>query len=324
VRVSVIIPALNEAPRLQNLLGALGEQTVPALEVILADAGSTDDTRAIATAAGCRIVDGGMPAEGRNAGAAVATGELLVFLDADVQPAPDFIELATSELAASGCVVATCLIAPLEPGSLNMFLAETANLYLQVMRPISPHAPGSCVLCLRAVHEAIGGFDESLKLAEDHDYVQRAATHGGFTGLTGVSMPTSMRRVETEGLVGLSLKYLWSEMHAISGRPMHEIPFEYEFGAHATPGAAGAPSRLAEEVARLRAQLPEIGDPFERLSVRAKEFFDDLAGRREASAMRLRVRELLDASDIAELDRYLRERLRALRNGDWRRDNGTV
>lgn len=322
MRVSVIIPALNEAARLPDILGALGAQSAHPYEIIVADAGSTDDTRAVARAAGCIVVDGGMPAVGRNAGAAVATGELLLFLDADVRPEPDFIELATAEFGRSECVVATCLIAPLEPGALNTFLAEAANLYLQVMRPISPHAPGSCVLCLRSVHETIGGFDESLKLAEDHDYVQRAAVHGGFAVLTDVAMPTSMRRIESEGLFALSLKYLWSEMHAITGRPMHEIPFEYEFGAHPMPGATDQPSRLAEEIARLRAQLSEIGDPFERLSVRAREFFDDLVERRDASAMRLGVRELLDASDVAELDAYLRSRLRALRTGDWRRDNG--
>lgn len=320
MRVSIIIPALNEAERLAVLLQALSEQSAPALEIIVADAGSTDDTRAIAESSGCVVVDGGMPGVGRNAGAAVATGELLLFLDADVRPEPDFLAAATDEFERSGCVVATCLMAPLEESALNTFLAESANLYLQVMRPISPHAPGSCVLCLRSVHEAIGGFDESLLLAEDHDYVQRASAQGGFAVLTGVSMPTSMRRFESEGLIALSLKYLWSEMHAIAGRPIREIPFEYEFGAHALPGAVDPPSRFAEEIARLRAQLPDIGDPFEHLSARAREFFEDLVERSDARAIRLRIRELLDASDIAELERYLRSRLRMFRPGALGRD----
>lgn len=319
-RVSVVVPTLNEAALLPGLLEALRTQTVPSHEIIVADAGSIDDTRTIATAAGCIVVDGGPPGVGRNAGAAVATGEALLFLDADVRPEPDFLERALEEFERSGCVVATCLIAPLEPGALNAFLAETANLYLQVMHPISPRAPGSCVLCLRSVHEAIGGFDESLKLAEDHDYVQRAAVLGGFSVLTGVAMPTSMRRVETEGLVALSLKYLWSEMHAITGRPIRELPFEYEFGAHALPGTAEQPFRLAEEIARLREQLPDLGDPFERLSARAREFLDDLVERSDPGAMRVRVRELLDASDIAVLERYLRSRLHALRAGDRPRE----
>lgn len=318
MRVSVIIPAFNEAARLPDILGALGAQTVAPHEIIVADAASTDDTRAVALAAGCTVVDGGMPAVGRNAGAAVATGELLLFLDADVRPESGFLELATAEFVRAECVVATCLIAPLEPGTLNTLLAEAANLYLQVMRPISPHAPGSCVLCLRSVHETIDGFDESLKLAEDHDYVQRAAVHGGFAVLTDVAMPTSMRRIESEGLFALSLKYLWSEMHAITGRPMHEIPFEYEFGAHAAPGVSDQQSRLDEDFARLRQQRPEIGDPFERLSGHAREFFDGLVERHDTGVMR--VRELLDASDIAELERYLRSRLHAFRTGDWWRD----
>lgn len=66
--ISVVVPALNEAAYLPNLLEALAAQTRPANEVIVADAGSTDGTPEIARRYGARVVKGGSPAAGRNAG----------------------------------------------------------------------------------------------------------------------------------------------------------------------------------------------------------------------------------------------------------------
>jgi len=94
-----------------------------------------------------------------------------------------------------------------------------------------PHAPGFCILVRRDVHEQIGGFDETVVLAEDHEYVQRCAQVGKFRILRSAPMPTSMRRIEKEGLVTLAFKYLYSELYVVTGRPIKEIPFEYEFAA---------------------------------------------------------------------------------------------
>ena len=88
-KVSVIIPTLNESAYLPALLDALRGQTRPPDEVIVADAGSTDGTVELVQAHGARVVPGGMPAVGRNAGAQVAIGDLFLFFDADVLPPPD-------------------------------------------------------------------------------------------------------------------------------------------------------------------------------------------------------------------------------------------
>jgi glycosyltransferase involved in cell wall biosynthesis len=321
MRVSVVVPTFNEADHLPGLLEALAAQTQRPHEGIVADASSTDGTPEMARRAGCRVVRGGLPAAGRNAGAAVAEGELLLFLDADVRPAPDFLELARAEFSLCGCVVATCPIEPLEPGALNALLAHIANLYLEIMRPISPHAPGSCILCLRSVHEAIGGFDESLRLAEDHDYVRRAAEHGRFCVLGSVAIPTSLRRVETEGLVSLALKYLYAELHALAGVPMRELPFDYEFGVHGQRAEENR-SRVLEGMARLRRELPELGNPLERLSGRARALLDDLAVLTDPATIMARIEERLEAADIDVLDRYLLGRLRGLHDRPRADDEG--
>jgi len=96
-RISVIIPAHNEAALIGRVASTVLAQR-PAgaeLEVIVVNDGSTDDTAAVARAAGAQVLalagTAGNPAAARNRGAAAATGEILVFLDADCLPAPGWL-----------------------------------------------------------------------------------------------------------------------------------------------------------------------------------------------------------------------------------------
>src|SRR5450759_2995021 len=96
--VTVVVPVLDEANRLPGLLDCLDRQSLRPVEVVIADGGSTDGTREIARSRGARVVTGGRPAHGRNAGAREATGDLILFLDADCEPSQRFIELAVEEI----------------------------------------------------------------------------------------------------------------------------------------------------------------------------------------------------------------------------------
>ena len=97
-RVSVVIPARNEAGRLPGLLAALGAQTRPADEVLVVDDDSDDDTAAVADAAGVDVVAAPPLPDGWTGktwacwtGARSATGDVLVFLDADTAPEPELL-----------------------------------------------------------------------------------------------------------------------------------------------------------------------------------------------------------------------------------------
>lgn len=236
--LTVVIPTLNEMAYLPGLLDALAGQTRPADEVIVADAGSTDGTAELAQARGVRVVRGGLPAVGRNAGARAARGELLLFLDADVLPPPDFIARILEEFEGQGYDVATCFLAALNENALDRLLSAGTNLYFRAIHPISPHAPGFCILSKRTLHEKMGGFDETLMLSEDIDYARRARRYGKFGFLTSARIPVSMRRVGKEGLLGIGLKYAWCEMYALMGKPVRTAPFQYEFGAFRPPQAS--------------------------------------------------------------------------------------
>jgi len=86
VRVSVIIPTLNEASEIPSTLRSLLSQHPRPAELIVADGGSTDDTLGAAEVGGARVVHS-RPGRGRqlHAGATVATGKALLFLHADTR-----------------------------------------------------------------------------------------------------------------------------------------------------------------------------------------------------------------------------------------------
>lgn len=306
-KLSVIIPALNEAAHLPQLLDALKAQTRPPDEIIVADAGSKDGTAELARERGAQVVPGGMPGPGRNAGARAASGEILLFLDADVLPPPEFIALGLAEFEEGGYVVATCPTEALSDDLTDRLIMDATNIYLQIVIPFSPRAPGFCIFARRETHQAIHGFDETLKMSEDHDYVRRASRLGRFGLLGSTRIPVSMRRLEKEGVVGLALKYLWCEMYALAGRPIRSMPFEYEFGAF-QPEKAGRRWHLMN-VDDLRARLGQFENPIHSLSSagleqmrRLVEFspFDFAAGR---------IHPLFERADLDILKDYLRQRL---------------
>ena len=100
-RVSVVIPVLDDAPGVAAAVTSA--RTAGADEIVVIDGGSRDGTRAIATAAGARVLTSA-PGRARqmNAGAAAATGDILVFLHADTLLPPRACVLARAALARPG------------------------------------------------------------------------------------------------------------------------------------------------------------------------------------------------------------------------------
>jgi glycosyltransferase involved in cell wall biosynthesis len=100
--VSVVIAAYNEERHIGALLSSLEEQTLGPTEVIVCDDGSADATADAAAVAGSRVLrlPHRGPAVARNAGAEASVGEILVFLDADMECAPQFVERLVMPIAA--------------------------------------------------------------------------------------------------------------------------------------------------------------------------------------------------------------------------------
>ncbi|MBB1020577.1 MULTISPECIES: glycosyltransferase family 2 protein [Dietzia] len=108
MRISVVIPVLDDARELEGCLAALAAQTRAPDEVVVVDNGCSDDSVAVARAAGARVVDEpvrGIPAAAA-AGYDAATGDVIARLDADSRPGPDWLARIESAFAADTELVA--------------------------------------------------------------------------------------------------------------------------------------------------------------------------------------------------------------------------
>ena len=230
-RISIVIPTLNEAAYLPTLLDSLKTQTFRGFEIIVADANSTDRTREIALEHGARVVQGGMPAVGRNNGAREAQGEYLFFFDADVRLPPDFLERALAELDERFIDLATCEFLPDSELKLDQILFRLANLTVKLYQSVSPRAAGFCIFITRRLFRRVGGFDESLKLAEDHDLVQRASEFRSLEILNDAKLYVSVRRLEKEGRFALVQKYIQVEKHLVLKGAIRDDIVDYDFAS---------------------------------------------------------------------------------------------
>src|SRR5690606_607060 len=122
--VSVVIPTRDRSEVLRRTLDALARQTVPAeaMEVIVVADGCTDDTTTWLRGyrpryrLRCGELPHSGPAAARNAGAAAAAGEILLFLDDDIEPAPGFVAEHLRSHEGSAAVVAIGPCPPIAPG----------------------------------------------------------------------------------------------------------------------------------------------------------------------------------------------------------------
>lgn len=231
--LSIIIPTKNEEEHLGALLKDLRAQSFHDAEVIVADAYSMDNTREVAVRYKARVVDGGLPGEGRNMGVESARGDLFLFLDADVRlPSKHFLRDALKEMRMRQLDVMAVRVLPDSGRMVDMALHRIYNWYIRATRSFHPHAAGACLFAKRHMHEALGGFDESITLAEDVDYVKRGAKIGYFGILKLSPVYISTRRMDKEGRGTMAIKYLKAEAHLVTKGPIrnHEVPYDYDYG----------------------------------------------------------------------------------------------
>jgi glycosyltransferase involved in cell wall biosynthesis len=184
VVISFIIPAHNEEALIGNTLAAI-RQSASALgephEIIVANDASTDSTGAIALEHGARVVavDRRQIAAARNAGARVATGDVLIFVDADTIVPPRVLRAAL-RLLRSGAVGGGCCIhldGRLPPYGILM------NRFFQMAPAVLQLAGGCFLYCTRQAYLMAGGFNEAMFAAEEVDFSQRLKRQGRFVVL---------------------------------------------------------------------------------------------------------------------------------------------
>lgn len=224
--LSIIIPTLNEEKYLPLLLREIKKQNFNNYEIIIADAGSVDKTVEIAESFGYKVVPGGSPARGRNEGAKIAQGDIFLFMDADNIYLPEnFLEKLTKEFKERNLGVASFPIYPNGNG-LDRIIYGIYNWWVKSAQRFSVWATNS-VLVKREIFENIGGFDEEIKIAEDHDFAKRAARISKFGFIKTEPVLTSIRRFEKDGRLKTYLKYLLAGIYMFFFGPIKKDIFKY-------------------------------------------------------------------------------------------------
>ena len=173
MKVSVGIPVFDEASTLIPLLESLLGQTHPAEDIVIADAGSTDETVAIArgyVTRGVRVLEIGpaYPGRGRNCAIAAAREEWIALIDAGCHADPRWLEQMVRSLteAPPGTRV---VFGNYRPSVATAWDAAQAITVVPPVDPASGCRPPSIASTLlhRSAAKEVGGFPEHLRAAED-------------------------------------------------------------------------------------------------------------------------------------------------------------
>lgn len=229
--LSIIIPALNEEKYLPLLLKEIKRQNFVDYEIIVADAGSQDKTVKIAKSFGCKIVQGGLPAKGRNEGAKIAQGDIFLFMDADNIYLPEnFLKNLLEEFEKRKLGVASFPICP-DGNGFDKFFYGIYNWWVKTAQKFSVWATNS-VLVKKEIFEKIGGFDEEIKIGEDHVFAQRASKISKFGFIKTQPVLTSTRRFERDGRLKTYLKYILAGLYMLIFGPVKSNIFKYRFNQY--------------------------------------------------------------------------------------------
>ena len=231
MKISIIIPTYNEEEYLPKLLESIKSQDFTDYEIIVADAQSDDNTREIAKEYGCVVVEGGLPGPGRNRGAEVAQGEILLFLDSDLELTENYLSNVIEEFESEDLGIAITQMTPLSEKKRDKYLHDLANWFMIAVENIKPHGAGCYgIISKKELHDEVNGFDENLSFGEDTDYIERVAEISEFKVLRNARIGVSTRRLEEEGLYTLLKQYGKSTVNDFRGKRTSAEDLGYEFG----------------------------------------------------------------------------------------------
>jgi len=171
--ITIVIPCKNESLNIGALLYSLFKQkSIRNTRIIIADAKSTDDTISIinkySNLLNIEVIDGGLPAVGRNNGAKIANTKYLLFIDSDVYfKSNNVLEKALYTAEKYDCELVSSLIL-CEDNIRAKILYHICNILIGVSKYQSPFCPGMFFLMKKEKFDDLGGFNENVKHCEDY------------------------------------------------------------------------------------------------------------------------------------------------------------
>ena len=231
-KLSVIIPTLNEERHVGALLSDIAAQTRKPDEVLVVDAGSADGTVAVVRRLPfAKLLESTPPvACGRNLGGQSATGDVLIFLDADVRLPERFFENFLEEFENKQLDVACPLYVPYRSTPAIKAFHTLFNLVTRVFQGMLPSGAGHCITVRRRVFQENRGFDPGLKF-DDIELIRRLS-RGRCFGIVEERVFVSDRRYREQGTPRTILKYSLMGLFFALGKFSWANRIDYKFGGH--------------------------------------------------------------------------------------------
>jgi glycosyltransferase involved in cell wall biosynthesis len=211
--ISVVIPARNEEEFLPATIEALKAQSYRNFETIVVANGCHDRTAEVARELGCRVFELGDRGLGaaRNLGGREATGQILLFLDADTLLPKEALKTVAAKFRR--CHSCGTLWGEPDSRRLSYKLIYATKNFIHGLRI---HCGSSgVILCWKDDFLKVGGFDESLYLRENSHLMKRLLRFGRYCFIARTPAITSMRRYESQGtgeMVRFWLRVWWQSI----------------------------------------------------------------------------------------------------------------
>jgi glycosyltransferase involved in cell wall biosynthesis len=243
-RLSIVVPARDAERSLPRCLQAATRSAGPSAEIIVVDDGSRDRTAEIARRHGAIVIRQDRPsgpAAARNAGAARARGDVLLFLDADVVLAADGVAHVLRTLERDPGLAAVFGSYDDTP-AVRTLVSEYRNLLHHFVHQTSEEDSGSfwagCGAIRRRVFEALGGFDERYRRPsiEDIELGGRLARAGHRVRLEKRLRVTHLKRWTVGGIILADVRdraYPWARLILDGGRIPADLNLRREHRASA-------------------------------------------------------------------------------------------
>lgn len=211
-QISIVIPTYNEAGYIETLLESIQAQKFDDYEIIICDGGSSDGTLKILEEYDVKIFedDGDGPGAARNKGAEEASGDTILFLDADVKLVDEKVFSRVEDALKEDDVVAgTSSWIPFDGGLRGKILLGLGSTMLKLVNStgLGNVAVGNFLFVERKVFEEVDGFDAELPFNEDHELMKKASKHGKTVTLDK-QFYVSVRRVDQKGVLGTLNDYI--------------------------------------------------------------------------------------------------------------------
>jgi glycosyltransferase involved in cell wall biosynthesis len=202
MRVSVIIPTLNEEKYLGQCLDSISKQDMNSFEVIIGDGGSTDKTRKIAQDYGAKFVvePKRTIAAGRQKACGLAKGEIIVSTDADIIATPGWLSKLSSAIG-DEVVCSHGNVVPYDGSRVEGWAGKKLMpWWFKTLTVLGKACPAGSNLCFsKKTFDEVGGFNTELVTGEDLELVRRLKTQGKVVFADNADVYVSMRRVQGWG-----------------------------------------------------------------------------------------------------------------------------